>query len=742
MQKKKPELLAPAGGMESVAAAMRCGADAVYLGGADFSARQSAANFSNQELREAVEFCHLHGGKVHLAVNTLLLDSQLPLLERTLADAAEAGVDALIIQDLGVLRAARRILPDMPLHASTQLSLHSPRGALQAAELGFSRVVLAREMSREEIAGVCQLPVETEVFVHGALCMSVSGQCLMSAMIGSRSANRGRCAQACRLPFSALEQETERGGDHSRHDLSLKDLSLVRHLPELAGLGVDSFKIEGRMKRPEYVAAAVLACRAALEGREPDLDTLRAVFSRSGFTDGYYTGRRDGSMFGFREKEDVTAAGKVLPGLKARYQKESKAAGLRFEVRLETGKPSLLTAEDGEGNRVTVTGPEAEAAKNQPSGLEQAQKQLSRLGDTVYEFLDVSGVFEGNPFLPASGWNALRREACAAIDRVRLEKARPRINICRHAPPEPEKRPCLRESAAGSPSIRLYFQNAGILPNHRLLEDGGTEQLILPLPVLASLLEKGHAIKEFITKLCAAPPRWIVSEKETLRQMEAVRSLGVSHLFCGNLSHIKMGREMSFTLHGGFGLNALNSSCLLELAELGLVDAELSPELKLSQSARLERPQGFRAGVTAYGRLPLMLLRNCPVKAAAGKCPPPGKAPDISRETSGPGACPGALSDRTGRRFPVACNRDGGASELFNSDPLWMADRLPELSFFDFILLRFTDESPQETASVLAAYRRDETDQRCETDQRSGTPDKGGERPEGATRGLFYRGIL
>ena len=253
----KLEILAPAGGFDSVIAAVRSGADAVYLGETVFSARASAHNFDEQALKEAVAYCHIHGVKVYVTLNTIVFDEEWEALRKAIIVAAEADADALIVQNLGVARLARQLAPDLALHASTQMSVHTAAGVRALYELGFKRVVLAREMSREEICEAAKVPVELEVFVHGALCMSVSGQCYFSAMLGSRSGNRGACAQTCRLPFYIRQK----GGCA----LSLKDNSLIPLLRDLQEIGVASAKIEGRMKRPEYVAAAVTACREQLD---------------------------------------------------------------------------------------------------------------------------------------------------------------------------------------------------------------------------------------------------------------------------------------------------------------------------------------------------------------------------------------------------------------------------------------------------------------------------------------------
>lgn len=331
-----PEILAPAGSMESLTAAVRCGADAVYIGAKRYSARASAQNFDKQELEKAVYYCHARGVKVYLALNTLLTDDEMDDAAETVKEACSLPVDAVIVQDIGLASFIRSACPSLRLHGSTQMSIHTPQGAKELYRQGFSRVVLARELSKEEIAEIAEsCPIELEVFVHGALCMSVSGQCYFSSLLGGRSGNRGQCAQPCRLPFSV------QGG--TGHDLSLKDLSLLHHLGGLRGLGVHSFKIEGRMKRPEYVAASVAAAKKAVSlGFLPyeDSKLLEQVFSRSGFTDGYYGEQLGRKMFGTRTKEDVAGAQPaLLSQIRAQYKDEKQRIPVSFGAPNKRGAP-------------------------------------------------------------------------------------------------------------------------------------------------------------------------------------------------------------------------------------------------------------------------------------------------------------------------------------------------------------------------------------------------------------------
>ncbi|MGN1225200.1 MAG: U32 family peptidase, partial [Ruminococcus sp.] len=432
-----PEILAPAGSMEALTAAVHCGADAVYLGATLFSARQNAHNFDASTLQEAAAFCHTNGVKVYLTVNTLIFDTEWKALDQLLQIAAACGIDACIVQDLGVADYIRHRIPDMPLHASTQMTIYSPAGAIWAKEHGFSRVVVAREMSRTEIQKVCEIGLEVEQFVHGALCMCISGQCYLSAMIGSRSANRGCCAQACRLPFTAK-------GNRQAAALSLKDVCLLPHYQKLCEDGIASLKIEGRMKRPEYVAAAVTALRQLREGQQPDLQMLRAVFSRSGFTDGYYTGKRT-QMFGTRQKEDVKAAETVLPKLAELAKKPAVRVPVAMTATVRLGQPITLTASLPDGTSVTVRDVPAEPAKNKPCDAALLERQLSKLGNTAYELDSLTTNCDGRSAISAAALNALRRTATDELDALRRKNHTP-IYSLKEVPPLPKE--CHHQSAS------------------------------------------------------------------------------------------------------------------------------------------------------------------------------------------------------------------------------------------------------------------------------------------------------
>lgn len=671
-----PEILAPAGSMESLEAALRCGADAVYVGGSMFSARSGASNFTLAELETAAKRCHLYGAKLHLAVNTILFDSQTPDFADFIRKSAEIGVDAYIVQDLGGLKIIRETVSSPVIHASTQMTLHTLEGAELARELGFQRAVLSRELDKSQIKAICDAKIiETEVFVHGALCMSVSGQCYLSALIGQRSANRGQCAQPCRLPFSACQNQTANA-------LSLKDLSLAERMRELTGLGVTSLKIEGRMKRPEYVAAAVTAFRAAADGNPPDMKILRSVFSRNGFTDGYFTGeRRD--MFGVRDKEDVTAAKDVLPALKQLYKSEGKAGSISFKAFAKTDRPFELYAEDEKGNAVSVLGAVPEKARNKSLDKEFLTRQLSKLGGTIFSLADISADIDEGISISAGELNETRRNAVKKLSEKRVFSNTPVYQTFPFAGKTADAPKKLGEIRA---RISCAEQLDGV-------KNAG--KIIIPA-------------REFLSadiasnKIIIEPPRFIADEKTVLDMLEKCREKGASHLMCSNPAYISAGKKLGFSLHGNFGLNISNSLSLAVMKELGLDDATLSFELTFSQISGLRSE--IKTGIIAYGFIPAMLLKNCPVKNQVG-C----------------SECKKSLTDRTGKSFPVVCHE--GYAELFNSRALYLADKMEDIKNVNFITLYFTSESPKKAGRVLELYRN------------------GGERQDGITRGLYYRGV-
>ena len=688
---RRIEVLAPAGSPESLAAAVRAGADAVYLGGARFSARAGAKNFSDGELRDAVRACHARGVKVYLAVNTLLLDSELPAALRFVRRACSLPVDALLVQDMGLASLLFRRAPGLRLHASTQTGVHTPAGARALFGAGFARVVLARELSLSEIREIrAACPIELEAFVHGALCMSVSGQCYFSSVLGSRSGNRGLCAQPCRLPFSAP------GG--TGHDLSLRDLSMISRLGELGEAGVVCAKIEGRLKRPEYVAAATAACRLAADGKkipEKLLRDLAAVFSRSGFTTGYPDARRGREMFGVRSKEDVSASGAALCDLKDLVSKESTKIPVDFTLEIKYNRPMKLEVRDREGVFAAASGPVPAPAEHRALDAARCREQLEKTGGTPFFARKTDVDLDGGLAVPVSALNRLRREALSAL----LDRRAERPAVAWTDAPDPAFPP----HRAGTPKLRARFPTADLPETAKSLEFAYVP-CTTPPHRLAKLLEDGFPAAVEL-------PRGMFGlENAVRRRLENAKAAGVADVWAGTLDGVRLALDCGFAVHGGFSLNITNTPALEWYRGLGLKDAELSFELTLREAADIGGD--FPRGLLVYGRLPLMLCRNCPAANSKRGC--------LSCKT------PPELTDRRGARFPVQCC--GACSEVLNCVPLWLADRRADLGNIDFGLLRFSTESAREADGILKAYRPD-------------SPVPAAREENSFTRGLSYRGF-
>ena len=685
-------MLAPAGSTESLIAAVRCGAAAVYLGLSEFNARRAAHNFTEDELAEAVAYCHARGVKVHLALNTLVRDDEMADALRVAETACRLGVDALIVQDLGLARCIRAAAPTMPLHASTQLSCHTPAGVDFLRDAGFSRVVLSREMSREEIAACAGRGVELEVFVHGALCMSVSGQCYFSAMLGRRSGNRGACAQTCRLPFAPADK-SGKPCPPDEAALSLKDNCLVDYIAELETLGVTSLKIEGRMKRPEYVAAASAVYSAAARGEtvDPDtLDALKKVFSRTGFTDGYYTHRLGGEMFGTRRKEDVTAAAGVLGALARLYNKETPLVPVTMDFAAREDA-CTLTVTDEDGHRVQVTADGAEPAINRPLDPARAEEQLNKTGGTPFYTTAIEVTIDEGLTLPMARLNQLRREALETLLVQRAETA-----------PIPFDNSAIPSSPAGKrPTKTAWFIR---LASAEQYTDALRPHLVfLPLDTPTDTI---RALTAAGQKVGVDIPRGMFGREDAIAaSLRAAAEAGAVAALCGNIGVVPLAKAAGLSSIGGFGLNVMNKQALSFYKGVCLAAATLSMELTFPQIQAFGEPP-LPVGILLYGRQPLMLTRNCPRKSALGSC----------AECRHQG-----LTDRTGAQFPVMCA--GGCTEVLNTVPLYWGDKLHEVPHAAFYLFHFTTETSDEVVAVLTAY------------QNGSTP------PPAITRGLYRRGV-
>ena len=673
------ELLAPAGSMEALRAAVCNGADAVYLGADTFNARMNARNFSAADLQEAVVYCHVRGVKVHLTLNTLVLDREMPRAAELIRMAASCGVDAFIVQDLGMVSLCRQLAPDVPIHASTQMRIHSLEGVLEAAALGCSRVVLARELPAEEIAHICKKsPVEIEVFVHGALCMCYSGQCYLSSVIGRRSGNRGQCAQPCRLPYGYGRFES------TRYPLSLKDNCLAGELDELRRMGVASIKIEGRMKRPEYVAIVTRAYRTVLNGgklTQADLQELETAFSRQGFTDGYFKGQTGSDMFGRRQESEDTAD--LFASARATYEQgETQRIGVRFYAMIHRGQPARLAVEDPDGNLCRTYGPVPEQAVYRSLTAQDLEQQLKKTGGTPYLCTSVRSSLDPDLMLPASAINAMRRDVIAELTAKRGRAEKPHLN----AYDEPPR----YDGISGEPQLTVAVRTADQITSRML----SMKPTVLYVP-LSELVEHPE-LRQRVgveTQLAAILPRVIWSGElvPIARQLRTVYDMGVRQVLAGNLGQLHIARAAGFAVRGDFGLNIVNSRAMRYLREQGLDSQLLSFELTLPQIRDISK--AVPAEVLIYGRLPLMLMENCVIKNRTGTC------------TCQTGTV--RLVDRVGEEFPIVKDPGTCRNVLLNGKKLYLLDKKDAFRGMGLWALRlqFTTENPSEIDKVLMDYQ-------------------------------------
>lgn len=670
----KIEILAPVGNEEMLRAAVFSGADAVYLGFSGFNARTSANNFNADTLKDAVAFCHARGVAVHVALNTTVYGGELPALEQAIRAVAASGADAVICQDLAVATLIGKIAPQLPRHGSTQMSVHSLQGALELKELGFTRVVLARELSMPEVEHITKhCGIETECFVHGALCMCVSGQCYMSAFLGGRSGNRGSCAGPCRLPFEA--NALPEGKPGRLHHLSLKDNSVIDKLDKLQALGVASAKIEGRLRTPEYVAAAVSACLAGREGRAYDRDLLKNAFSRSGFTSGYLDGKIDGTMFGVRSEADAEQTKKTLPMLRELYRRERSRVPVKMKLEIEEGGEKL-TVTDADGSKAFAYGDaEPQPARTDPT--ESLHRSLAKTGGTPFavEDQDIAVEMDGGPwFIPGSAVNELRREALDALLKKR-EVLRPWPTTEEHVPALPLR------TLPPHRTLRARFESWEQVPERAL---DGIEYLILPIA------QADRVPREWRAKTLLELPRVMFGklEEDTARRIAATQDAGFAGYEVSNIAHLRLCRGLPMS--GSFVLNITNQLAAQFYADNGLGSMLILPEVKDSDISTIAPTHNGRpvpTGVLVYGHMPLMITRACPLQNIHD-CAHCDKT--------------GVLTDRKAKKFPVRCGL--GVRTIYNPVPIYMGDK-PGALTVDYSVAYFTLESREEAAKILEMIR-------------------------------------
>ena len=691
------ELLSPAGSPEAVIAAVQNGADAIYMGMGNFNARRGAKNFTDEEFERAVRYCRIRGCKVYVTLNTLVNDREVESALQCARLASEVGADGIIIQDLGLAAAVRRYLPDIPLHASTQMSIHNLAGVEAAAELGMTRAVLARELSLEQIRYITQkAPIETEIFVHGALCFCHSGQCYMSALIGQRSGNRGMCAQPCRLQYSL-------GGRMDDHPLSLRDNCLVDRLQEIEEAGVACLKIEGRMKRPEYTAITTKIYATALkEHRQPsseEMADLERAFSRQGFTQGYFNGDRE-DMFGVRGEPDRDTERLFTLARKGYSEGELRRVPVHFYTVAEKGQPIKAIAFDDDGHKAVTSGRVPEKARGQGLTAGYLTEQMFKTGGTPYNVVENRAQADPGLFLPAAAINELRRNLIAELSEQRAKPPYRRLGTI----------PAKPKGQAPGTDPAMVFQ---VLTAEQLTPELAAlnpKYIYVPLTVM----NENFALLQPFVEHGAVPvvvlPR-VITDPEVPYVREILGKLfdyGVSEALVGNLGHAMLARSVGMRIRGDFGLNAFNSLTMEMIREAGFVSATASFELRIAQIRDLSKT--IDTEMIVYGRLPLMVSDQCVIKHSSGRC---------SCQT------PAQMADRMGAVFPVV-KEFGCRNVIYNTHKLFLADKAQDIYSAGLwgVRMMFTTEVPRECVEVAKVYLGQSDYQ-----------------PNVLTRGLYYRGV-
>ncbi len=684
------ELLAPAGNGAALRAAVQSGADAVYIGGSEFGARHSAENFSSEEMKKWIDYCHLYGVDVHVTVNTLIKEKELQALQKYVKELNFAGADALIVQDIGAAEIIKNTVPDMTLHASTQMTVTSAEGVKYLEEMGFSRVVLARELSEKEIEYICKnTNAEIEVFVHGAICMCYSGQCLMSSILGGRSGNRGRCAQPCRLPYELIENGKKA---ESGYLLSPKDMALVNELETLKKIGVSSLKIEGRLKRPEYVSAVVGVYRKYLdnggEASKDDMRSLTDAFSRSGFTDGYFKNKLGKRMMSYASagnsaENKFTAAAKERASESANFRK----IPVNIEATLKKGEPLELTFYDGDGNRVAAAGQTAaEEAVNRPLDKKRLEEQLLKLGQTPFICEKTEVYADSGVTLPVKEINAVRR---AAAEKMIIERQRRDTRVVTDFTV-----PALSEKDGAEIVLTAEVSDVNQL---KAALDGGIKTIYAPLKVIETV--------------SGVDGINLIAKASEIFSHENIKTDGV--LVSSTAAAYKYKNKK---LYGDFRLNVFNSMTANHFSDFETVT--LSPELNLHEIRAAAENALPKLEVIGYGRIPLMIMKNCPIKAL-GKCRRDGRVY--------------TLRDRKHEEFPVMCG-ENCIAKLLNSKPVFTADKICDLKKLKInsIRLIFTVENFSQCGKIIDVYKKALSGKKIDNYLADNS----------YTRGHFYRGVL
>ncbi len=693
------ELLSPAGSPEAVIAAVQSGADAIYMGFGAHNARQGAKNFSDEEFENAVKYCRVRGCKVYLTLNTLVSDREIKEASILAQKAAIMGVSAIIVQDLGLVRVLKSLIPDMPIHASTQMSVHNLEGVLAAAELGVSRVVLARELSFDQIEYISRRsPIELEVFVHGALCFAHSGQCYMSSLIGTHSGNRGKCSQTCRMDFSTGSRLDEK-------PMSLKDNCLINYLLELERIGIACAKIEGRGKRPEYTAVVTEIYSRALKTQTPptpaDMQRLELAFSRQGFTDGYMRGELGSHMLGVRQDPDRGVERLYSEARKKYINAEGRRVPVIMFAVIEAGARSLFAIEDEEGRHATIEGPTPQRSVSREINEDYITRQLYKTGGTPYYCSAINCKIGSGLYLAASDLNEVRRELISKLTQMRRDDLVRAEGIFPAAP--------LSAAQKGTPKVICQVTNLEQLSPE--LCETHPDYLYIPLEIIHKNYETvAHFVRAGIT-VCAVLPRIVTDSERTevIDMLKHVSALGITEALVGNLGHIAMCRQVGISIRGDFGLNTFNTHSAEVLRMAGLISVTASFELRLSQIRDMIKPTNTE--LIAYGRLPSMITDQCIIKNSAGRC----NCDNVTQ-----------LYDKRGAVFPVI-REFGHRNVVLNAHKLYLADKSADYENIGLWAVRliFTTESSRECVNLTKNYMGE-----------------GKYIATNITRGLYYRGVV
>lgn len=674
------EILSPAGNKSSMISAVRSGADAVYFGVGKFNARRNAENFTKEDLKEISKYYHTRGVKAYLAVNTLVSDEEMSEALSVVKEACEAGIDALIINDSGLCELVKKACPNMPLHASTQMTVHNVEGLKYLKEKGFKRVVLARENSLADLKEMSEFAnkngIELEIFVTGAHCMSVSGQCLLSSVLGCRSGNRGLCAQPCRLPFSV------KGG--SGYDLSLKDMNLFEYFDEFEKLNIASLKIEGRMKSEEYVASATYSAYAYknnLPDKEKSKEVLKNIFSRNGFTDGYLTEKIDKNMFGVRSQEDIEKSKQIKNSIHELYRNERQSIGLNLEFSAKSHQEISLSLSDDE-NIVTVFGDIPEKAENKPTTKEDLLQKLSKFGGTPYFVKKAEYEIDEGLFISKKALGELKQKAVEQLSEKR-GKIKPVPFYLEREEKEYPKYDLIPEKF-------VFVHDISQVPERELCD-------VVFLPMQTDIKNIKALISDGYNIGIKTP---VFFNKLNEKKLKELFEIGVSYALIRNISAYNTVKEIGFTVVSGQELNLFNSVSLQSCpADYCTISVELS-ESRIKK-LNCDKPKG----IVVYGKLPLMIFRSCPIRANIG-CK----------------SCNGKITDRKNITFPVRC--EDKVSAMYNSVPVYICDKPNLYKNMDFCSFLFLDESKEEVNSVLRDFELKKPFSKS------------------YTRGLYFKGVL